>query len=191
MYDDHVIWSKCGCRFNKGTNKTLLAIFVDYLSPLYLLAMSVPKTRFKLITAVYLILRRGDQVLLLRRANTGYQDGKYSLIAGHLDGDELATDGMAREAKEEAGITINPKKLKLVHIAHRLSRNQVGQERLDLFFETSDWQGEITNAEPNKCDDLSWYSLDRLPSGMLPFVSLVLADISQGINYSEYVEEPI
>jgi 8-oxo-dGTP pyrophosphatase MutT (NUDIX family) len=64
------------------------------------------KERFKLIPAVYLILRRNDEVLLLRRANTGYQDGKYSLIAGHLDGDELATEGMIREAKEEAGIVI-------------------------------------------------------------------------------------
>ena len=48
------------------------------------------KERFKLIPAVFLIFRRGDEVLLLRRANTGYQDGKYGLVAGHLDGDELA-----------------------------------------------------------------------------------------------------
>lgn len=42
------------------------------------------KERFKVVPAVYLVLRRGEGVLLLRRANTGYQDGKYSLIAGHL-----------------------------------------------------------------------------------------------------------
>lgn len=153
--------------------------------------MSTPKDRFKLITAVYLVLRRGDEVLLLRRANTGYQDGKYSIIAGHLDGDELATEGMVREAKEEAGITVNPKDLKLVHTAHRLSRNQVGQERIDLFFETTEWQGEVTNAEPDKCDDLSWHPINSLPNNMLPFVKLVLTDVAQGINYSEYTEEPI
>jgi 8-oxo-dGTP diphosphatase len=81
------------------------------------------KERFKLIPAVYLLLRQDDEVLLLRRANTGYQDGKYSLIAGHLDGDELATEGMIREAKEEAGITIVKEDLKFVHLAHRLTRN--------------------------------------------------------------------
>lgn len=153
--------------------------------------MSTPKDRFKLIPAVYLVLRRGNEVLLLRRANTGYQDGNYSVIAGHLDGDELAADGMVREAKEEAGITIDPKSLKLVHTGHRLSRNEVGQERIDLFFEATQWQGEVTNAEPDKCDDLSWYSLDNLPDNMLPFVKLVLIDIAHGVNYSEYTEEPV
>jgi len=62
--------------------------------------------RFKLTTAVYLVLRNESKVLLLRRANTGYQDGKYSLVAGHLDGDELGTVAIVREAKEEAGIDL-------------------------------------------------------------------------------------
>jgi 8-oxo-dGTP diphosphatase len=146
--------------------------------------------RFKLIPAVYLVLRRNDEVLLLRRVNTGYQDGKYSVIAGHLDGDELATAGMVREAQEEAGITVDPKSLKLVHVAHRLTRNQPGQERIDLFFEASDWQGEITNVEPEKCDDLSWHPTADLPDSMLPLVRNVINDIVQGVNYSEYEVEP-
>ncbi len=146
--------------------------------------------RFKLIPAVYLLLRQDNQILLLRRAHTGYQDGKYSVIAGHLDGDELATSGIAREAQEEAGIAVNPKDLKLVHTCHRLSRNEIGQERIDLFFEADTWQGEITNAEPAKCDDLSWFPIDDLPASMLPLIKNVIADVRQGIAFSEYTEEP-
>lgn len=146
--------------------------------------------RFKLIPAVYLLLRRGSEVLLLRRANTGYQDGKYSVIAGHLDGDELATAGIVREAKEEAGITVNPKDLKLVHTCHRLTRNQIGQERLDLFFEVDKWQGEVTNTEPEKCDDLSWFSVHNLPENMLPLVRNVINDVKRGVGFSEYEVEP-
>jgi 8-oxo-dGTP diphosphatase len=148
------------------------------------------KKRFKLIPAVYLLLRRDDKVLLLRRANTGYQDGNYSLIAGHLDGDELATEGMIREAKEEAGIIIAKKDLKFVHLAHRLTRNQVGQERLDLFFECRAWEGEVTNMEPAKCDELAWHTITELPSDTLMLIRLVLADVGAGKSYSEYTVEP-
>lgn len=127
---------------------------------------------------------------MLRRANTGYQDGKYSVIAGHLDGGELATRALAREAKEEAGISVDAKNMTFVHAVHRLDNRQ-GSERVDFFFEADQWTGEITNAEPNKCDDLSWFRLDRLPENMLPLIRLVLIDVERGINYSEYVHEPI
>ena len=152
--------------------------------------MTTQKERFKLIPAAYLVLRQDNKVLLLRRANTGYQDGKYGLVAGHLDGDELGTVAMAREAKEEAGIDVDPNKLRFVHIAHRLSRNQVDQERIDLFYELTEWQGQLQNTEPEKCDDLSWFNIDDLPDNMLPFVRLVLTDIAAGISYSEYLVEP-
>lgn len=146
--------------------------------------------RFKLTPAVYLVLRRQNQVLLLQRANTGYQDGKYGLVAGHLDGDEVATEAMAREAKEEAGITINPADLRFVHLVHRLNRNEVGQERVDIFFETRKWGGDIVNTEPHKCSDLRWFDIDDLPSEILPLVGHVLHDIVAGKTYSEYLIEP-
>lgn len=166
-------------------SETLFVIMGHMSTPI-----ATPKERFKLIPAVYLALRRGNDVLLLRRANTGYQDGKYSLIAGHLDGDELGTVAMVREAKEEAGIIVKPEDLKFVHVVHRLGRND-GQERVDLFYEATNWTGEVVNVEPEKCDDLSWYPIDHLPDNMLPFVKCVLQDISSGVAYSEYTEEPV
>jgi 8-oxo-dGTP pyrophosphatase MutT (NUDIX family) len=147
--------------------------------------------RFKLIPAVYLLLRKDNKILLLQRANTGYQDGTYSLVAGHLDGDELAKQGMVREAQEEAGITINPKDLALVHTAHRLSRGQAGQERLDLFFECWQWQGEPSNMEPSKCSDLRWFLIHDLPSNTLPLIRLVIDNVLAGKPYSEYETEPL
>lgn len=150
------------------------------------------KERFKLIPAVYLILRKGNKVLLLQRANSGYQDGKYSVVSGHLDGDELATTALAREAKEEAGIIVNVDDLSFCHVAHRLNRDDgPNVERMDLFFEATKWEGEIINNEPNKCDDLSWYEIDKLPHNMIPLVRQVLAHIANGVAYSEHITEPV
>lgn len=148
------------------------------------------KQRFKLIPAVYLILRKKDEVLLLERQNTGYQDGMRSLVAGHLDGGELATQAMIREAKEEAGITIQPQDLNHVYTTHRLS-GDVENERVDLFFECSKWQGEIQNMEPTKCSDLSWFSIQSLPDNLIAHIKIVLQDVAQGKTFSEYTEEPV
>lgn len=37
--------------------------------------------RFKLVVAVHLILIKNGKILLLRRYNTGYEDGNYSVVA--------------------------------------------------------------------------------------------------------------
>ncbi len=147
------------------------------------------KTYFKLIPAVYLFLRKDNDVLLLKRVNTGYQDGKYGVVSGHVDGGELATDAMRREAKEEAGISIKTDDLRFVHVTHRLN-DSLDQERVDFFFEAWNWEGDITNLEPEKCDDLSWFAIDKLPENIIPHVRLVLEKELNHQYYSEYSTEP-
>lgn len=149
------------------------------------------RERFKLIPAVYLMLRRGDEILLAQRANTGYQDGKYSIPAGHLDGDELGVEGIIREAKEEIGIILKPGDLRFAHVAHRLNRGKPNEERLDLFFEAWHWEGEIKIMEPEKCGDLKWAKIDELPDEILPLVKLVIRDVSNEVRYSEHITEPL
>jgi 8-oxo-dGTP pyrophosphatase MutT (NUDIX family) len=55
------------------------------------------KERFKLIAAVYVLFVRDGMVLMLRRANTGYEDGNYGLVAGHVDGNETLKEAAIRE----------------------------------------------------------------------------------------------
>jgi ADP-ribose pyrophosphatase YjhB (NUDIX family) len=143
-----------------------------------------PETRFKLILSIYLILIKDGKVLLLRRVNTGYEDGKYGLPAGHADGNETARAATAREAKEEAGVLVNPEELKFAHCMHRLQED----ERVDFFFTADSWQGEPKNREPEKCDDLSWFPLDDLPPNTIPYIKKALESHLRGIYYSEWWE---
>ena len=61
---------------------------------------------FKHCASVYLLFIKDGKILLLRRANTGYEDGNYGLVAGHLDAHESLTNAAIREAKEESGVDI-------------------------------------------------------------------------------------
>ena len=46
-------------------------------------------TYSRLIPGVHIFLMRNrDEILLLRRLNTGYEDGNYSVISGYIDGNE-------------------------------------------------------------------------------------------------------
>ena len=60
--------------------------------------------RIKLLVAVHLILIENNKILLQRRYNTGYEDGNYGFVSGHIDGGESVIHAMKREAMEEAGI---------------------------------------------------------------------------------------
>jgi len=137
--------------------------------------------KFTLRAAVYLILMKDGKTLLSRRFNTGWMDGKYSLIAGHLDGNETVFDTMIREASEEAGIKVAKEDLKPVKVLHR----KANTEYMDFFFVAEKWEGEPTIKEPNKCDDMSWFPIGSLPENTLPYIKDVIKNHKDGVAFIE------
>lgn len=138
--------------------------------------------RFKMISTVHLFLIRDGKVLLLRRYNTGYEDGNYSVVAGHLDGGEQVKAAAIREAREEVGIEIAPDDLEVVGVMHRRSDD----ERIDFFLVTHAWSEEVWNAEPDKCDHLDWFELDALPDNVIPYVRQALDNYQAGRWFDSY-----
>ena len=137
--------------------------------------------RFKLVPESHLILVRGGEVLLLRRRGTDYEDGKLSVVAGHIDGGETAREAICREAREEAGIELAPGDLAFAQIVHRADRG----ERVSFFFTATRWQGEVRNMEPHKASELRWVSLDALPDDMVPYVRQAIERWRRGELYGE------
>lgn len=131
---------------------------------------------------VHLLFFRAGEVLLLRRFNTGYRDGEYSVPAGHLDGNETVMAAACREAAEEVGIRIAPEDLAFSSIMHR----NEGEERLDFFVVVRKWPDEPFNNEPHKCDELRWAAVTDLPVNTIPYVRRAIEDHGNGIRFDEF-----
>ena len=138
--------------------------------------------RAKFPATVHLFFFRGDEILLLRRFNTGYRDGEYSVPAGHLDGGETVMAAAAREAEEEVGVQIEAASLTFSSVMHR----NEGDERIDFFIHVQKWSGEPFNAEPDKCDELRWVQRSILPTNIIPYVRRAIMNHRDGVRFDEF-----
>lgn len=120
----------------------------------------------------------------MRRKGSGYYDGWYSVPAGHVEAGELPVDALLRETKEELSITLDKNDVRLVHTMYRTKHDETG-DRIDLFFVSTKWEGEITNAESHKCDDIRWFSIENLPENIMHHVREVIENVENGAAYSE------
>jgi len=144
--------------------------------------------RAKFPVTVHLLFFRENQILLLRRFNTGFEDGNYSVPAGHLDGGETIRMAAQREALEEIGVHIDLEDIVFASVIHRKSDDTLSgtSERVDFFVHIKTWDGEPFNAEPNKCDELRWCDLDALPENIIPYVQQAIQNFRNGVVFEEF-----
>jgi 8-oxo-dGTP diphosphatase len=141
---------------------------------------------FKTVPSVYLVLVDGNSVLLSLRKNTGYEDGMYGLVAGHVEGRETIREAAVREACEEAGLHLSVNQIGITLIMHRFCEYSNPPERLDFFVLVQNCTGDPVNMEPNKCAELRWFDLNELPVNTIPYIKSALKHIVAGNNYCEY-----
>jgi len=147
---------------------------------------------FRAFSAVFPIIIQThgttQKVLLHRRMNTGYQDGKLDIAAsGHVDDGETATCAAVRECKEELGIEVLASDLRFVHLSHRLGLDRT---YYDIYFIVESFSGEPAIMEPEKCSELLWCDLESLPDDVIECRSQVLHEYKLGNYYSEWREKP-
>lgn len=132
--------------------------------------------RTLLVAAAYVVLRRGDDAVLLQlRQGTGYRDGWWALLAGHVDPGESVHEAAVREAREEAGVVVDAQALEPLTVLHRFERGGPAvEQRMDAFFQARRWAGEPALQEPDKAAQMRWFGLDALPEHVVPHERLVL-----------------
>lgn len=135
-----------------------------------------------MVASGYLLLIRKGKILLSRRFRTGYEDGKYSVPAGHIENNETLTSGTCREIREEIGISLKPSDLKLIHVMHRKHFDI----RMDFFFITDKKGLQPKNIEPHKSDDVAWFPVGKLPGNTIPYIRAAVENYRKNIFYSEF-----
>ena len=120
----------------------------------------------------------GKYLLLMKRKNTGSDDGYYELPGGHLEKDEDLFESMIREAKEELLIDLKREDLKIIHILHHYHG-----ERLNIIFQTSKNNLKPKIGELTKCEDLFWFRFDNIPNNTTDKVKKILDNIANKVFY--------
>lgn len=143
------------------------------------------KERYSCKVAVFLILTRkvngNTEVLLQRRFNTGYMDGKYdTACSGHLEAGESLSMAIIREAKEELGIQVNEDDLKFVALIHPYEDGY-----LNVFFKADTYTGTPKIMEESKCDDLQWFEVNNLPKDTVELYSKVMKNMDKEPFYDD------
>ena len=111
--------------------------------------------------SVNLILKKDNGILLMRRFNTGWNDGKYALMGGHVEDMENPVDAVIREAREELGLNLKEENLKFKMIM------PVYPDHIYIYFECESFEGEPINNEPSECDDVRFFDIEKLPKNLI------------------------
>lgn len=135
-------------------------------------------------TAAFVFLEKDGKFFYLRRLNTGWNDGKWTLPSGHVEKGESVKAASLREAEEEVGVKIDQADLTFlyVHYVHDIYTN--------FYFKAEKWEGEPVLNEPKKCSEVGWFKKDSLPEDIIRHVKEMITDVENNIQFSDTSNDP-
>ena len=137
---------------------------------------------FQLIVDVHLLLLNQGEVLLGRRANTGYGDGAYEPPSGRLAERETLVEAAVRVADAQVGIFLDPGLVALAHVMHDVS----GAGRIAFFLSADGWEGEPAGGVAKSYSDFGWFPLYQLPANMIDRARVAVRNFAAGASFSTY-----
>ena len=141
---------------------------------------------FQLIVDVHLLLVSQGDLLLGRRANTGYGDGAFEPPSGRLAERETLVEAAVRVAAAQMGVALDPARVSLAHVLHDVS----GAGRMAFFLTAADWADEACPPPPiqgtRSYSDFGWYPLTDLPANMIDRARVAVRNYAAGARFSTY-----
>jgi mutator protein MutT len=139
--------------------------------------------RHQVLPAVNVFIMQDNKVLLGRRANTGWMDGKLCAPGGHIEAGESPTVAIIREIEEELGVAVRPEDIEFLCIA---ARNTLPMGYASYEFVIRDKEYKFKNNEPELCSELVWVEVDNLPDDVIDDFRLIIEQsLIQGKTYLE------
>ena len=141
---------------------------------------------FQLIVDVHLLLVSDGDLLLGRRANTGYGDGAFEPPCGRLAERETLVEAAVRVAADQMGVALDPARVSLAHVLHDVS----GAGRMAFFLAADGWADGACPVPPaegaRSYSDFGWYPLTDLPANMIDRARVAVRNYAAGARFSTY-----
>ena len=111
-----------------------------------------------------LILNDKNEVLLMKRGKKSKNEaGFWNKPGGTVEFGETVENAVKRETKEELGIDVEP--IKFINFTNHIIKSE-NQHWVSLNYLVKIVKGEPRNMEPEKTDEIKWFSFDNLPENM-------------------------
>ena len=122
-------------------------------------------------TACSAIILSRDNKILLGRRKAGYKPGHYALPGGRWRPGETLKECVEREVREETGLQVT----ELYPMSISFNRYEDGHpECWSVGTLVTEFEGQVTLREPEKCEGWDWYDLDALPQPMFPPSQIII-----------------
>lgn len=135
--------------------------------------------------ASYMLVFVDGKLLLMKRKNSGCDDGSYGLPAGHVENGENPLEGAVRETLEEIGILAT--RVEFLSVIYRTNKT-IGQECskkdfVDFFFICKSFNGTPRIMEPEKCSEIIFSDVHDLPENIVPQARIAIENLYSGHNF--------
>jgi mutator protein MutT len=140
---------------------------------------------FKLPAYVGIILKKNNEVLLVKRHNTDWASGNWNFPGGLVEENELLLQAAIREIQEETSMIVKPENFALIHVLQVRKNDTNTKDIIGFYFAAEKWEGNAVNKEPDRHADIGWFSLDALPENITEHAQQALDGLLSGKRYSE------